>query len=242
MIITYCFCITDIETMIVESTAPFPAIDVLNSALGSTAGATALASILAFMNASCCMTMLAAASRQAWSFGRDEGLPFSSWFRKVSKHPQPIYILTNLDQITTLGIPVPVNAAIFSLSLSIIFSLLNLGSTTVFNSIVGLLSGSGAVSYFISIACVFTKRLRGEELPVGRWSLGKLAIAVNAFALCYLVIMIVISFFPLFAEVTVTTMNYSVVMFGGVTLLAILYYFVWGRRVYRGPVVHIRKE
>ncbi|KAF7197882.1 putative amino-acid permease PB24D3.02c [Pseudocercospora fuligena] len=191
MTITYCFCITDIETMIIGSTSVFPFLDVYREALSSRTGATALAAILV---------------------------------------------------ITQLGIPVPVNAAIFSLTLPTVLALINLGSTTAFNSIVGLLSGSGAVSYFISIGCVLVRRLRDQPLPAGRWSLGKFAIPINIFALCFLLLMTTISFFPLFAQVTVTTMNWSIVMFGGVTILAVLYYFLHGRKVYTGPVVHIRRN
>ena len=54
--------------------------------------------------------------------------------------------------------------------------------------------------------------------------------------------MTTMSFFPLIAQVTVTTMNWSVVMFAGVSILAVVYYLAHGRTVYVGPVVHIRQE
>lgn len=84
MIVTFVFCITDIETMIIDSTAVFPYIGVFYAATSSKAGATAMTALLAAMNFAACLSTLAAASRQAWSFGRDEGLPFSHWFRKAS--------------------------------------------------------------------------------------------------------------------------------------------------------------
>ena len=145
-----------------------------------------------------------------------------------------------------MGTPIPLNALLFSLSITIILSLINLGSTAAFNSIVGLLAGSGGVAYFISIGCVFLKRIRGDKLPIGRWSLGRLAIPINVCAVCYCVMITVISFFPLFSLesglLTVASMNWGCVMFAGVTALAIVYYLVHGRKVYQSPVYRINRD
>lgn len=103
------------------------------------------------------LSVLAAGSRQAWAFARDDGLPFSGWLRKI----------------TTVGTPIPLNSIIISLFITCIVSLLNLGSVTAFNSIVGLLSGSGGISYTISISCVLWRRLSGQTLPSSPFSLGK---------------------------------------------------------------------
>ena len=185
MIVTFVFCIADIEKVIIESTSVFPYVGVFQATTGSTAGATTMTALLVALTCATCLSTLAAASRQAWSFGRDEGLPFSAWFRKVSTL-NDVGRNANLmfSQITTLGVPIPLNAIWVSLTITIVLSFINLGSTAAFNSIVGLLAGSGGFAYFISIGCVLLKRIRGEELPVGRWSLGRLAIPVNAFALC----------------------------------------------------------
>ncbi|EME82713.1 uncharacterized protein MYCFIDRAFT_174272 [Pseudocercospora fijiensis CIRAD86] len=74
-----------------------------------------------------------------------------------------IIIVVTCDYID-VDIPVSVNAAIFSPSLP----------TVPILSIVGLLSDSGAVSYFITISCVLARRLHGRPLLLGRWSLGLL--------------------------------------------------------------------
>ena len=84
MIVTFVFCITDIEKMINDSTSCFPYVGVFQAAIGSTAGATTMMALLVALTCATCLSTLAAASRQAWPFGRDEGLPFSSWFRKVN--------------------------------------------------------------------------------------------------------------------------------------------------------------
>lgn len=113
------------------------------------------------------LSVLAAGSRQAWAFARDDGLPFSGWLRKI----------------TTIGTPIPLNAIIISLFITVILSLLNLGSATAFNSIVGLLSGSGGVSYTISIGCVLWRRMSGQPLPSSPFTLGK-AVSLHLCALC----------------------------------------------------------
>jgi hypothetical protein len=61
-------------------------------------------------------------------------------------------------------------------------------------------------------------------------------------AFLYCIFQTVISFFPLFNHPPVAYMNYGVVMFGGVAIICMVYYFVHGRKVYRGPVVHINYD
>jgi amino acid transporter len=172
------------------------------------------------------LNALAAASRQAWSLSRDGGLPFSGWFRKV----------------VTIGTPIPLNAIMFSLSITVILSLINIGSSTAFNSIIGLLTGATFFSYGVSIGCILFKRLRGEGLPEARWSLGRLGLPINLISLLFVIFSAVISFFPLFAVVTAQTMNWSVVMFSGVLIIAAADYLFRGRKKYAGPVVQINRN
>ena len=156
------------------------------------------------------------------------------------------FLLTIYAQIVTIQTPLPLNSILFSLCITIILSFINLGSTTAFNSIVGLLAGSGGVSYTISIGCVLLKRIRKEPLPPSKFSLGRFAIPINAFAVCYMIMQTVISFFPLFSSasgfLSVQTMNWGVVMFAGVTVISMLFYVVQGRKTYKGPVVYVNRE
>ena len=121
-------------------------------------------------------------------------------------------------------------------------ALLNLGGSEAFNSILGLVTGAVGLTYALSIGCVLWRRLFGAPLPVARWSLGKFGVAVNAFALCYEILTTVISFFPLFANVTAQTMNWAIAMFAGVALICSVNYVVNGRKVYKGPVVHVKSD
>ena len=96
-------------------------------------------------------------------------------------------------------------------------------------------------TYAISIGCVALKRFRGEPLPASRWSLGKLGLPINLFAFTYSCFAIVFVCFPVTTPVAVDqNMNWAIVMFTGVMIIAMVYYFVHGKHVYEGPVVFVQ--
>lgn len=79
MVVTFCFCITDVMGMIVESTSAFPYVDVFLAATGSAGGTIAMVSIVCALGICGNLSVVAAASRQTWSFARDQGKPETSW-------------------------------------------------------------------------------------------------------------------------------------------------------------------
>lgn len=64
-------------------------------------------------------------------------------------------------------------------------SLINLGSKVAFEAMLSLATVALMAAYLMSIGCVLLKRLRGEDLPSARWSLGRYGLFVNAVALIY---------------------------------------------------------
>ncbi|KAI4595228.1 hypothetical protein KJ359_007204 [Pestalotiopsis sp. 9143b] len=142
--------------------------------------------------------------------------------------------------VHNLGVPVPVNSILASMFVTVILSLLNLGSSAAFNASVGLLSSAGAFSYMISIGCVLLKRLRSQALPPTRFNMRKLAIPINAVSVLFMAAIVVVVMFPVTNQPTPQSMNYGVVMFGGVAAIAIVYYAVHGRKVYKGPVMRLQ--
>ncbi|KAI0485353.1 amino acid/polyamine transporter I [Xylariaceae sp. FL0804] len=223
-ILTLVYSIQDVETQAVDSTAVYPFVDIFAEAVGSDAGAIGMTVPMIVLSISMCVNAVAAASRQAWSFGRDDGLPFRSWFTKIT------YVR---------GSPLPVNAMIASLFIAMVLSLLNLGGTAAFNSILGLVTGAVGLTYALSIGCVLWRRLFGEPLPHARWSLGRFGVWINAYAFLYQILTVTISFFPLSAGVNAVSMNWAIAMFGGVAILCSINYVVTGKAHYRGPVVYI---
>ena len=134
---------------------------------------------------------------------------------------------------------VPDNAVYLTSVGSGIICLIDLGSTTAFNIVVSLALLALLSTYMISIGCVLLKRIRKEELPPARWSLGRWGLPINAFAFVYSGFVIVFCCFPNSVPVTASTANWAPVVWVGVIGLAAAVYVVHGRRVYTPPVTFV---
>ena len=109
MVLTFCFCIGNIEDAL-NTPSGQPYIQVFLSATGSYAGATVMAALIIFMTLCATIGVVAAASRQMFAFARDRGLPFASFLSHVSTCHDMIntYCLTVTEQTsgqTRLGRP-----------------------------------------------------------------------------------------------------------------------------------------
>ena len=72
----------------------------------------------------------------------------------------------------------------------------------------------------------------------GPWHLpGIIGTINNAYACCYMIFVIFWSVWPPGTPVTASTMNYSVLVTGGVMILSAIWYFVRAKKVYKGPTV-----
>lgn len=121
-----------------------------------------------------------------------------------------------------------------------LLSLINIGSTAAFNAVSSMGTNALLTTYIISIGCVVIRRISGKPLPERRWSMGRAGIVVNLIALAFLSCIWVFLFFPQQTPVTLGTMNWNVLINGGVMILAFAYYIFYGQRVYTGPVVLVR--
>ncbi|KAB8068941.1 amino acid transporter [Aspergillus leporis] len=224
MLVTICFTLGDIDEVLATPTG-YPFIQVFYNATNSLPGTNTMTAVLVLTLTASTITELATASRQLWSFARDGGLPFSGFFGYV-----------------TPGWNIPLNAVMVSLVVTILLSLINIGSTTALLAIVTLTIGSLMSSYVITIGCLLLKRIRGQPLPPRRWSLGRYGMAINIGALCFLLPVFVFAFFPLTSTVDKESMNWCVVMYCGIMLIAITYYIFRGRHVYVPPVALVKRE
>lgn len=131
MLITYCFCLTDVDAAI-NSRSGFPYIHVFQTGTGSTGGAIGLTSIILILGIGKCnldresrsisLTLIcspagatsffASTSRQTFAFARDKGLPGWQWIGSV--HPI---------------LHIPLNAILVTYGFTLLLSLINLGST-----------------------------------------------------------------------------------------------------------------
>ena len=127
-----------------------------------------------------------------------------------------------------------------SLVIVSLLALINIGSSVAFNAIMSLGTAALLSSYLISITCVRIRRWRNQPLPPARWSMGKFTPICDTISIMVLLVIWAFSFFPLTKEVNPTTMNWGVVIFGGVILLSMGYYVIRGRKAYKGPVTRVK--
>jgi choline transport protein len=76
------YCITDLDAVLNTPTG-FPIIEIFYQATGSAAAATILDVMMMVIQVTCSFCLLAAASRLAWSFSREEGFPGAKTLAKV---------------------------------------------------------------------------------------------------------------------------------------------------------------
>lgn len=91
MIITFAFTLGDLFA-ILETPTGYPFIQVFYNTTKSNAGTSIMTAIIIVNITSACISTVATASRQTWSFARDQGLPFSkvlSHVRCPLVYPQP---------------------------------------------------------------------------------------------------------------------------------------------------------
>jgi choline transport protein len=165
------------------------------------------------------ITALAATSRELWAFSRDTGFPYSHRISHVNHK-----------------FNVPSNAIYLSTALAAILCLINLGSSLAFNIIVSLAVIGILSTYILSIGCLLLKRIRNEPLPPARWSLGKLGLPINVFAVLYCGFIILFGCFPTTYPVTLDTANWAPLVWAAVIVFSVVVYWVHGRRHYTPPV------
>ncbi|EED14428.1 amino acid transporter, putative [Talaromyces stipitatus ATCC 10500] len=220
--------------------AGYPFLYVLQNGIGSLGGAVAMGAIIAVMQIFGNIADIAAASRMWWAFARDKAIPGWSFFLK-------------LDSRTSL----PVRCILFTVTVSVLLSLISIGSTTAFNDIVALVTSGYYSSYLMASGLLLYRRLTGaivlpdvddspyepvnnvgRRLVWGPWRIpGILGILINAFSVIYLTVALFWSFWPSFYPVTAESMNYNILIIGATLLLSIVYYIFHARKEYTGPIV-----
>ena len=83
MVITLIFTMGDLEK-IAETATGYPFIQVFYNATGSKAGTSVMTLCIILPLTGSVIACIATASRQIWSFARDQGIPFSGTIRHVS--------------------------------------------------------------------------------------------------------------------------------------------------------------
>ncbi|KAF2729355.1 putative GABA permease [Polyplosphaeria fusca] len=227
MIVTMCYCTIDVDAVLESDVgvAGYPYIQIFYEATKSKAAATIM-TILPLISLTGSVTAeIATASRQLWSFSRDGGVPFSRYISAVN-----------------MRWAIPLNALLISLVINMLLPLINIGSTAAINAIFSLSGVSILTSYIICIGSLLVKRLRGEELPPHRWTLGRWGTLINSAALVFLFPLAIFQFFPPIIPITAAGMNYGSLMWGTMIIFSTGYYFLYGRKQYTPPVYRVRRD
>ncbi|RMZ79610.1 hypothetical protein DV737_g3311, partial [Chaetothyriales sp. CBS 132003] len=216
-LITLLFCIGDVDAAINTPTG-FPVIQILYNATQSKAGTTIIICMILFSTMIALFVVFASVSRLAWAFARDNGLPFSSLFAYV--YPRLRIPLNALGLVTTI-------AALLGLS--------NIGNTTAFIAILSLATVGLYFSYVMPLAFALLRKLQGRHPPYGPFRLGIWSIPVNVAGLAFGIFIVIFLPFPPMLPVTGATMNYVAPILGAVVVLALVDWFVGGRKRFDSP-------
>lgn len=156
-------------------------------------------------------------SRIWWFFAREGGVPFSGWLGQISKRWE-----------------LPVNAVLFSFVATLLIGLIEIGSSTAINAILGTSMLCIFTSYAIPIFCLIIDRKRA--LTGKRYfSLGRAGMAINIVSLFWMAYDFVWLCFHLYLPATSTTINYSVAMLAGVVLVTTINWLCYSKDVYVVP-------
>ncbi|KAL2136186.1 hypothetical protein VTI74DRAFT_5064 [Chaetomium olivicolor] len=142
---------------------------------------------------------LQSGSRTIFAFARDDLMPLSHVWRRISPRSQT-----------------PVAAVWLYAALEVTVNLLGLASETAISAVFNICTVALNVSYLLPIVC----KLAYGRFERGPWHLGRWSFAANAVAVVWNVFVSVIFFFPTRLPVTSENMNYAVVVFVFVILFS----------------------
>jgi amino acid transporter len=216
IIITLMFTMgTDISSLL-GSQFQQPVAQILYNGLGEK-GAVALFFFMFLGFVFNCVNLLFAASREIFAFSRDNGFPFSSHLRILTKWKAPVRCVWSCGFI------------------SVIIGLLMLVNYTAISSVFNIAIIAMYCAYIVPIM----SRLIWRDLTPGGFYLGKFSIVNSVIAVIWMVFIVVLLFFPTYQQPDAAGMNYAIVVVGFVVIFCLAYYYFpkyGGKTFFHGPV------
>ncbi|CEP65078.1 uncharacterized protein LALA0_S23e00122g [Lachancea lanzarotensis] len=202
---------------IVNSATGAPLAQIIYNALGKK-WTIAIMTLIAFCQFIMGCSILTAISRQIWAFARDDGLPFSKFFKVVN------------NKLSS-----PIRATWFAAFIALIIGLLCLIGGAASNALFSL----GIAGNYLAWTTPMVLRLTtGKDLfRPGAFYMGRvLSPIVNWTAIAFQTFVIIMIMFPADpAGLNAQTMNYTCVICGGVWFGSLIYYKVYRHKLYNGP-------
>lgn len=134
---------------------------------------------------------------------------------------------------------VPVNAIIANTIVTVLLSLVFLGSPVAFQALVSFYALSLYMSYFIAIAMFLCYRITNRDILYCPWRLGKLGIPINILALAFCLLPVVYRPFPQGTPITWASMNYSGPILGFILLAIAVSWILGAKNHFKGPIVGV---
>ncbi|PMD50300.1 amino acid transporter, partial [Hyaloscypha bicolor E] len=212
--------IVDLDSVITTATG-LPLIEIYYQGTGSRAAASVLMALFAFCFFGCLTGNATTASRTLWAVSRDNALPYSSLWMRVSHR-----------------FKMPLNAMCLSGTVVSLYGLIFLGSTAAFSAMVS------AAIVFLQTSCIAPQAIllyrgRDKVLPPRYFSLGQYGTAVNATAVIWVIFLDIIYCFPTAMPVTPQNMNFVSVVTIGLTLFVLGLWFTSKRGKFVGPKINM---
>ncbi|KAJ5281343.1 hypothetical protein N7478_006715 [Penicillium angulare] len=234
MLIAALFCMGSLEQVLSTKTG-YPFIEIFYQGTGSVSGTVGMCSIILIIAVASGVGMLAATSRQFWSFARDKGVPGWRLWSQFSLVSIPRFH-SDIEKVSSQSLP---HYAIYlTMTISFLLALINIGSAVALNDVVSMAVSALYLSYLLVGSLLLYRRCRGDislsnenddmaiNIPGAKLVWGPFripgiwGILVNGYAVIYSLIVIFFSFWPSTMHPEVSEMNYSV-----------------ARHIYQGPVL-----
>lgn len=212
-LIAIMYAINDLDAV---SAATYPIAEIYRQATG-TAGATAMLALIMVNIGLCIVGLLITTGRTLWTLARDGATPFPRYLGKVDAR-----------------FDMPMLSTIATAALVTMLGCIYVGSTTAFNAFIG-----STILFFSSsyLAAILPHLLSGRKrVTFGPFYMpGWIGVVVNALSCAYLAAWFVVYSFPYFLPTDAKSMNYSCLIWGGLTVLVGLWWLGGARRGYEGP-------
>ena len=159
-----------------------------------------------------------------WAFARERALPCSHYLSLVE--PRTLLPLYSIGLSTLI---------------SLLLALINIGSSTAFSALIAIVISAYYSAFSISAGVLLHKRLttKAEHMYYGPFSMGRWGNGVIVASLAYSIVGTFFSFWPGNVHVTPESMNWSILVFGAVLIFSIVFWGLYSRKVYTGPILEI---
>jgi amino acid transporter len=217
MILVYTFCITNPANLL-DPLGGQPIVQLMVDSLHSLPLSIIGTLIFIICFACASITLLTTFTRIWWSLAREGGVPFSKFMARISDSSQ-----------------LPINSIIFSVIACSLIGLLELGSATALNAILGSAVLCIFFSYAIPIACSLMSKRSAFERP-HYFNLGKaLGTALNLISVVWIIFVFVWLCFPLYLPVTMDNMNWAVLACAVVLLISGINWLIHAKTGFHVP-------